>query len=160
VGYDGGAFFSHDGKRIVYRAHHPTEPQAIEDYRALLASGLVRPTQLDIWVMDADGGNKRKITDNGAANFAPFFHPSDQKIIFSSNVHDPTSRNFDLYLIDVDGSNLERITSYAEFDGFPMFSSDGKQLVFASNRGAAKQGDTNVFIADWVEGEAVKEENP
>jgi TolB protein len=150
-GYDGGAFFSPDGRQIVYRAQHPGDAPELAEYQALLRSGLVRPSRLEIWVMDADGGNKRMITDNGAANFAPFFHPSGRKIIFSSNVHDPTSRNFDLYLIGLDGNGLERVTSHPEFDGFPMFSPDGTKLVFASNRGGAQQGDTNVFLADWVE---------
>ena len=151
TGYDGGAFFSADGKQIIYRAHHPTDPKEIEDYRALLREGLVRPTQLELFVMDADGGKQRQITRLGAASFAPFFHPDGQRIIFSSNVGDPRGREFDLYMIRVDGSRLERITYEAGFDGFPMFSSDGKRLVFASNRNAAKPGDTNVFIADWVE---------
>jgi TolB protein len=151
VGYDGGAFFSPDGKRIVYRAHHPTEPEKVADYRRLLAQGLVRPSTLEIWVMDIDGRNKRQVTRNGAANFAPFFHPGGEKIIFSSNVHDPRGRDFDLYLVNVDGTGLERVTTFGEFDGFPMFSPDGKQLVFGSNRGARQRGETNVFIADWVE---------
>jgi Tol biopolymer transport system component len=99
--------------------------------------------------MNADGSNQRRLTSNGAANFAPFFHPDGSRILFSSNMHDPTGRNFDLYLINVDGSGLERVTQHAEFDGFPMFTRDGRKLVFASNRGSAKQGETNVFIADW-----------
>ncbi len=150
-GYDGGAFFSADGSKIVYRAYHPTDSAELADYRALLASARVRPIRLDIWVMDADGRNQRKVTNHPGASFAPFFHPSGDRIIFSSNLHDPDGRNFDLYMIGLDGSGLERITRHAEFDGFPMFSPDGRKLVFASNRGAAKQGDTNVFIADWVE---------
>ena len=150
-GYDGGAFFSPDGTRIVYRAHHPTEPEKVADYRRLLGAGLVRPSTLEIWVMDVDGGNKRQVTSNGAANFAPFFHPDGRRIIFSSNAHDPRGRDFDLYMVGIDGTGLERITTSPEFDGFPMFSPDGKQLVFGSNREAAQRGDTNVFIADWVE---------
>jgi Tol biopolymer transport system component len=151
VGYDGGAFFSADGSKIVYRAHHPKDPQQIEDFKQLLAQKLVRPTQLDIYVMDADGSNKRQVTNNGAANFAPFFHPNGRQIIFSSNVSNPRGRNFDLYLINIDGSGLEQVTTDPEFDGFPMFSPDGRTLVFASNRRGAKQGDTNIFLADWVE---------
>lgn len=151
TGYDGGAFYSADGSQIVYRAHHPTDPQEIEDYRALLQEGLIRPIQLELFVMDADGGNKRQITRNGAANFGPFFHPDGKRIIFSSNLADPRGRNFDLYLINADGSGLERITYDDNFDGFPMFTSDGKQLVFASNRNAQQQGDTNIFIADWAD---------
>ena len=150
-GYDGGAFFSADGSKIVYRAHHPKTDAERADYRALLRDNLVRPSTLEIWVMDADGGNKRRVTSNGAANFAPFFHPDGRRIIFSSNLHDPSGRNFDLYLVNADGTGLERVTTSGEFDGFPMFSPDGKKLVFASNRGAKVRGETNVFVADWVE---------
>jgi Tol biopolymer transport system component len=150
-GYDGGPFFSADGTKIVYRADHPTDPEALADYQALLAEDLVRPSALEIWVMDADGSNKVQLTDNGAANFAPFFHPSGDQIIFSSNLHDPDSRNFELYLINVDGTGLEQVTHFDGFDGFPMFTPDGKRLVFGSNRHNRTEGDTNVFIADWVE---------
>ncbi len=150
-GYDGGAFFSADGTKIVYRASRPKDEQELADYRRLLAQGLVRPGRLDIYVMDADGSNKRQVTDNGAANFAPFFHPNGQQIIFSSNMHDPRGRNFDLYLINIDGTGLERVTTHGDFDGFPMFNRAGTKLVFASNRGQAKPGETNVFISDWVE---------
>jgi Tol biopolymer transport system component len=101
--------------------------------------------------MDADGSNKRQVTDDVAADFAPFMHPDGRRIIFSSNRADPQGRNFDLYLVNLDGSGLEKVTAHGEFDGFPMFSPDGTRLVFASNRGAAKPGDTNIFIADWIE---------
>lgn len=153
LGYDGGAFFSPDGTKIVYRAHHPTEPAETEDYKSLLGQGLLRPTKLEIWLMDADGGNKRPVTSNGKANFAPFWHPDGKRIIFSSNMaaEDPRSRNFDLYLINEDGTGLERVTFSPEFDGFPMFSRDGRKLVFASNRASRQRGETNVFLADWAE---------
>lgn len=150
-GYDGGAFFSPDGSRIVYRAHHPTEQEDLADYRALLADGLVRPSVMEIFVMDADGSDKRQVTDNGAANFAPFFHPDGERIIFSSNLHAPGTRHFDLYLIRVDGSGLERVTYQEGFDGFPMFDGEGRRLVFASEREALRSGDINVFVAEWKE---------
>ncbi|MDZ7362817.1 MAG: hypothetical protein ONB46_19135 [candidate division KSB1 bacterium] len=150
-GYDGGPFFSPDGKQIVYRGHHPQTPEALKVYRDLLKENLIRPSQLDIFVMNADGSNPRQITNNGAANFAPFFHPSGKKIIFASNLADPKRRNFDLFLINVDGTKQERVTFFDDFDGFPMFSPDGKKLVFCSNRNAAAPRQTNVFIADWVE---------
>jgi TolB protein len=151
LGYDGGPFWSYDSKQIVYRAHHPQHPKDQEDYKNLLKLNLIRPSTLEIWVMNADGSNKRQVTRNGKANFAPFFFPDGKRIIFSSNMDDPKGRNFDLYKINVDGSGLERITDNDTFDGFPMFSPDGKKLVFASNRNAATRGDTNIFIADWVE---------
>ena len=150
VGYDGGAFYSADSKMIVYRASRPGSPEAEARYKQLLAEGLIEPRALEIWVMNADGTGKRQVTRNGAANFAPFFHPDGKRIIFSSNMDDPKGRNFDLYVINVDGTGLERVTFNGTFDGFPMFTSDGRRLVFASNRNAAKQGDTNLFIAEWV----------
>jgi Tol biopolymer transport system component len=151
IGYDGGPFWSYDGKQIVYRAYHPQTEQEKADYLSLLKDDLIRPTKLDIFVMNADGSGKRRVTNNGKANFAPFFFPNGKRIIFSSNMDDARGRNFDLYAINVDGTGLERITFNETFDGFPMFSPNGKKLVFASNRNAAQSGDTNVFIADWVD---------
>jgi TolB protein len=151
LGYDGGPFWSYDGKQIVYRAYHPQTEKEKSDYLGLLKQNLIRPTTLEIWVMNADGSNKRQVTHNGKANFGPYFFPDGRRIVFASNMDDPRGRNFDLYKIDVDGTGLERITYNDTFDGFPMFSPDGRKLVFASNRNAAKPGDTNVFIADWVD---------
>lgn len=151
LGYDGGPFWSYDGKQIVYRAHHPKTDQQKTDYTDLLKQNLIRPTTLEIWVMNADGSNKRQVTSNGKANFGPYFFPDGKRIVFASNMDDPRGRNFDLYQINVDGTGLKRITFNETFDGFPMFSPDGKKLVFASNRNAKAQGETNVFIADWVE---------
>src|SRR5215212_736279 len=151
LGYDGGPFWSYDGKQIVYRAHHPRTDQLKTDYTDILKQNLIRPTTLEIWMMNADGSNKRQVTSNGKANFGPYFFPDGKRIIFASNMDDPRGRNFDLYTINVDGTGLERITFNETFDGFPMFSPDGKKIVFASNRNAQKPGDTNVFIADWVE---------
>ncbi|HEX4948330.1 MAG TPA: hypothetical protein VFZ34_16770 [Blastocatellia bacterium] len=149
LGYDGGPFWSADGKQIVYRAFHPADEKEKADYVSLLKENLIRPTKLDIWVMNADGSNKRRVTNINKASFAPYFFPDGKRIIFSSNMDDPRGRNFELYAVNVDGSNLERITYNDQFDGFPMFSPDGKKIVFCSNRNAAKQGDTNIFIADW-----------
>jgi Tol biopolymer transport system component len=151
VGYDGGAFFSLDGQKIVYRANHPDTDAELQDYKALLADDLVRPSVMDLWVMDRDGSNKRKILSNGAANFAPYFHPDGERIIFASNMDDDGGRNFDLYMINVDGTGLERITFAPSFDAFPMFSHDGTKLIFASNRFGEEEGETNVFIAEWAD---------
>jgi TolB protein len=151
LGYDGGPFWSYDGKQIVYRAYHPQTEAEKADYIALLKQNLIRPTTLEIMVMDADGSNKRQVTHLNKASFAPFFFPDGKRIIFSSNVADSKGRDFDLYVINVDGTGFERITYNDTFDGFPMFSPDGKKLVFASNRNAKVRGETNIFIADWIE---------
>ncbi len=153
VGYDGGAFYSPDSKQIVYRGSHPQTPEELKRYKDLLSQHLIVPTVFEIWTMNADGSNKHQVTKLNGASFAPFFTPDGKRIIFCTNYFatDKSKRNFDLAVINVDGTGLERITYNESFDGFPMFSPDGKKLVFASNRNAAKQGDTNVFIADWVE---------
>ena len=150
VGYDGGPFFSSDSEWIIYRAYHPTSEKDIADYRDLLKQGLIRPTTLEIMMMKADGSGKRQITHNGKANFAPYFFPDGKRVIFASNMDDPKGRNFDLYAINTDGTGQERITFNETFDGFPMFTPDGKKLVFASNRHGKAQGETNIFIAEWV----------
>jgi TolB protein len=151
VGYDGGAFFSPDGSKIVWRAGYPATAADSADYLSLLGQRLVRPSRVELWIADADGSNPRQVTQLGGAIFAPFFHPDGRRIIFSSNYENPRSRNFDLYLIQVDGSGLRKITSHPDFDGFPVFSPDGRKLVWASNRNPKMEGETNLFIADWVE---------
>ena len=148
AGYDGGAFFSLDGEWIVWRASRPTG-EALQDYRSLLTDGLIRPGKLELFIMKLSERKPIQITDNGAANFGPYWHPDGEHIIFSSNMDDPNGRNFDLYLVNVNTRKTERITSYEGFDGFPMFSHDGKTLVFASNRFGKVEGETNVFIAEW-----------
>ena len=149
LGYDGGAFFNPTATKIVWRVYHPKTDKEIADYKALLLENSIRPMALQIWTMNSDGTNKKQVTDNNAANFGPYFFPNGNRIIFSSNLHDPKGRDFDLYAINVNGSGLERVTYFNGFDGFPMFSPDGKHLVFASNRNQARRGDTNLFIAEW-----------
>ena len=150
AGYDGGGFFSYDGKSIVWRASRPAG-QELEEYQALLKENLIRPGKLEIYMMNLKDRQPIKLTDNGAANFGPYFHPNGRKIIFSSNLSDPKGRNFDLYLVDVSSIEIERITYNETFDAFPMFSHDGQKLVFASNRDNKEKGETNIFIADWVD---------
>ena len=150
-GYDGGAFISLDGTQIVFRASRPKTDQDMADYEDLVKNGLVRPTALEINVMNADGSNIRQVTNFGKASFAPFFHPDGKRIIFSSNLNSEKGRNFDLFMINVDGTGLEQITYNETFDGFPMFTKDGKHLIFASNRFNKQPGETNIFVAEWVE---------
>jgi TolB protein len=150
-GPDGGPWFSPDGSQIVFRGRAIADPKELSDYRALLNDELWRPTTLEIFVMNRDGSNLRQVTRLGGANFAPAWHPDGKRIIFGSNIRDPKGRDFDLFMVNLDGSGLEQITFSNTFDGFPMFSPDGRKLIFGSNRNAKSEGETNVFVADWVE---------
>lgn len=153
LGYDGGPWWSPDDRHICYRAYHPVTEAEKADYRALLARHLIRPTTLDLFVMNADGSGVRKLTNDRAANianFAPSWTPDGKALVFASNRDDPQRRKFDIYKIDLDGTGLERITYGGQFDSFPMFSPDGKHFVWASNRNGSAPHETNIFIADWV----------
>lgn len=149
LGYDGGAFFSPDSKQLIFRASRPKTEAEIAEYKSLLAEGLVQPTHMELYICNADGSALRKISDLPNASWAPFFHPSGKKIIFSSNHASTRGLPFNLYMIDVDGKNLQQITFDTMFDAFPMFSPDGKKIIFSSNRNNKGGRDTNLFIADW-----------
>mgnify|MGYP000947955617 CR=1 FL=1 len=151
-GYDGGAFFNADCTKIVWRASRPRPGKELDDFKLLLSQNLVRPSKLELYVANADGSDATQLTYLDAASFAPFWHPSQKRILFSSNYGDPKGREFDIFAIDVNGTNLERVTHAAGFDGFPMFSPDGTTLAFSSNRATAQgKHDTNVFLARWVD---------
>lgn len=149
LGYDGGAFFSPDGSKLVFRASRFETEAEKENYKALLAKGQVQPTNMEIFVCNVDGSDLRQITDLGKANWAPYFHPSGEKILFSTNHHTQSGRQFNIFSINLDGTGLQQITFDETFDAFPMFSYDGKHLVFSSNRFNGGNRDTNVFIAEW-----------
>jgi TolB protein len=156
IGYDGGAVWSPDGTKIAWRAQHPEDEAGKASFKALLAKGFVRPSVLDLWVMDADGSNPRRVLSNGKANFGPWFTPDGKRLLFSSNMDDPKGRSFDLYLVGLDGTGLERVTFFStedrdDFDGFPMISPDGKRLLWCSNRHHDKPHETNVFVASWLD---------
>ena len=148
-GYDGGAFFSRDCSKIVWRASRP-KGKDLADYQSLLKENLIRPGELELFIANADGSEQRQITHIGGANFAPFFFNNGKRIIFSSNHHDPGGREFDLFAVNIDGTNLDQVTFKKGVDGFPMFSPDGKWLAFASNRNQAQSGDTDVYITQWI----------
>ncbi|MCS7313935.1 MAG: hypothetical protein RMI94_11090 [Bryobacterales bacterium] len=149
LGYDGGAVFSRDGSKLVWRAHYPREETAVAQYKELLARNLVAPSRVEIFLADGDGRNPRQVTNFGCASFAPTFTPDGKHIVFASNHHDCDSRNFELYMMNLDGSGLQRLTNLGGFVSFPEFSPDGKYLVFASDYKAKSRYEFNIFVAEW-----------
>src|SRR5690606_29836510 len=151
LGYDGGAWFSPDGKKIVWRASRPKTETEKKEYTDLLNQGLVMPTNMEVFVANADGSDVKQITNLGQANWAPNFTPDGKHIIFASNHEYPKGFPFNMYLINLDGSGLHKVSRDHGFDAFPMFSPDGKKLIFSSNRNNGGTHSTNVFICDWVD---------
>lgn len=150
-GYDGGAFFSHDGKKIVWRATAPGNEKTMARYKELLKENLTEPMRMELFIADSDGKNIRQLTDFGCASFAPSFTPDDKRIIFASNKHNCDGRKFELFMMNVDGSGLKQITNFGGFVSFPEFSPDGKKLVFSSDYGAKSRYEFDIFVADWVD---------
>ncbi|HMP93610.1 MAG TPA: hypothetical protein PKD90_12095, partial [Phnomibacter sp.] len=151
LGYDGGAWFSPDGKQLIWRASRPQTADEVTEYKSLLAQNLVAPTNMEVWVANADGTNARQITKLGQANWAPAFMPDGKRILFASNHEYRRGFPFNMYTLNADGTGLTKISRDQGFDAFPMFSYDGRKLVFCSNRNNGGTRDTNIFIADWVE---------
>lgn len=149
LGYDGGAFFSPDGTKLIFRASRPKTDKEKKEYKELLEKGLVEPSEMELFICNADGSDMRQLTFLGNANWSPFFHPSGKKILFSSNFESKLGFPFNLYMIDIEGKNLKRITHSNTFEAFPVFSNDGKHLIFSSNRNNGGTRDTNLFIAEW-----------
>jgi Tol biopolymer transport system component len=127
-GYDGGPFFSPDGKRIIWRRFD--------------ASGLIA----NVFTMNPDGTDVRQITDFGAMSWAPYIHPSGQYILFASNKLG--FENFEVYMVDIDGKKEPVRITYADgFDGLPVPSPDGRQLAWTSTRAGGSEG--QIFLAQW-----------
>jgi Tol biopolymer transport system component len=127
-GYDGGPFFSPDGKRIIWRRFDTT--------------GLIA----NVFTMNPDGSDLRQITDFGAMSWAPYIHPSGQYILFASNKLG--FENFEVYLVDIDGKKEPVRVTYADgFDGLPVPSPDGRQVAWTSTRAGGSEG--QIFLGQW-----------
>lgn len=150
LGYDGGAFFSPDGNKLLWRASRPKTPEAVKEYKDLLAINQVQPTNMELFIANADGSDAKQITNLGQANWAPYWHPDGKHVVFASNHKSERGFPFTLFMIDTDGNGLEQLTETDMFDAFPVFSKDGKYLMFSSNRGGVNR-ETNLFMAKWKE---------
>ena len=155
-GYDGGAFYSPDGTKIVWRGWYPKNEKEIIQWKNNIKKNYIESVPLDIFIADRDGKNKIQLTNNGATNWSPSWHPSGEYIVFSSNKDDWLDEfdsygpNFELYLMQISTGKLTRLTYNSTFDSFPVFSKDGSKIVYSSNRNAENPRQTNIFISDFI----------
>lgn len=127
-GYDGGPFFSPDGKKVIWRRFTSDGHQA------------------DVFTMNLDGTDLRQITSFESMSWAPYFHPSGEYIAFASNKYG--YGNFEVFIVDKLGEKEPvRVTNTDGFDGLPVFSPDGDKLVWTSGR--TSNGKAQLFMADW-----------
>jgi Tol biopolymer transport system component len=127
AGYDGGPFFSADGKKITWRRFTPDGSKA------------------EIYTMNIDGTDQKQITQLGSMSWAPFFHPSGDYIIFGTAVLG--FANFELFIVDSAGLQKPvRVTFSEGFDGLASFSPDGKTLTWSHRN---EKGESQIYLADW-----------
>jgi Tol biopolymer transport system component len=126
-GYDGGPFFSADGKKITWRRFSPDGHKA------------------EIFTMNIDGSEQTQVTNLESMSWAPFFHPSGDYIVFTTNIHGYD--NFELYIVDSLGKQKPvRVTDEAGFDGLPVFTPDGDQLSWTRRD---QKGFSQIYLASW-----------
>jgi len=156
-GYDGGAFYSPNGKQIVWRAWYPSTEEEKNKWSNNLEKRYIEAVPLDIYIANSDGSDKIRLTENGATNWSPSWHPDGKHIIFSSNMDDwrddynAFGSNFELYLINIQSRKISRLTDNKTFDSFPVFTKNGRHIIFSSNRDAQNPRNTNIFIADVLD---------
>lgn len=126
-GYDGGPFFSADGKKITWRRFAPNGSTA------------------EIFTMNVDGSDQKQVTRLKSMSWAPYFHPSGDYIIFGSSVLGYS--NFELFIVDTEGkSEPVRVTFDEGFDGLPVFTPDGNQLSWTHRN---EKGESQIMMSTW-----------
>jgi Tol biopolymer transport system component len=130
--YNGGPFFSPDGKRVVFRSDRK------------------EPERLQLFVINADGTGERPLTDRPTwVCWGPFWHPEGRHIIYAGADHGVAGRpNYDLYWMDVDTGKDLRITYAPGADVLPVFNKDGTKLMWTSTRDG--RSPSQLYMADFV----------
>lgn len=103
--------------------------------------------EADVWVMRADGSERRNLSESVSANEGVAgFSPDGQRLVFRSS----RSGNFDLFSMDRGGSGLEQLTDDEARDNFPVFSPDGDAVAFSSDRDGAVDRFGNLTFDNYI----------
>ena len=113
--------WSPDGERIVFSTSREGH---VEDKFGITE---------EIYVMDADGGNQRRLTDNRNNDWEPVWSPDGKRIAFAADRKGDHVK-FDIYVMDADGGNPQKLTHNRGWDSSPSWSPDSKRITFSSDR--------------------------
>lgn len=143
-GYDGGPFFSPDGKRLCYRSDRRGDDR-LQIFVADLA-------------FDADGAPslaaEHQLTDNDAVNWAPYWHPSGKYVVFASSLLG--HHNYEVFAVEADTTRSpaqltpKRITHAAGADVLPVFNREGNLMMWTAQRGAMAAGEQKPSSQIWI----------
>ena len=123
--------WSPDGAHIVFRARRKGHVVHNLD------------TTSEVYVMDADGRNEQRLTENRNNELAPVWSPDGSRIAFMSDRKGNTA-NFDIYMMDADGGNQQKLTNNRAWDGSPSWSPNGERIAFVSRR----DGNSEIYVMD------------
>jgi Tol biopolymer transport system component len=157
-GYDGGARFSPDGTKLTWHAERFAEG-GLGALREQLARGSLEPASLTVMLSGSEGQRPRAVSRDGTYSFQPTFLADSARLLYTSDRDSPAAgRDFELYLTDPDGPvtatggpRVERVSFSAGYDGEGAFSPDGRYLAFVSSRRAEHAGETDVFVARFLD---------
>lgn len=128
--YNGGPFFSPDGKRVIFRSDRKEKDR------------------LQIYVINSDGTGERCLTEKPTwVCWGPYWHPDGKHVIYAAADHGTAGRpNYDLYWLNVDTGRETRITHAPATDILPVFNAEGSKLMWTSTR----DGSSQLFLADFT----------
>jgi TolB protein len=129
---DDDSDWSPDGQKIVFTSHPVTDDRQ-------------RSNQAELYLMNPDGTDLQRLTDNNEEERAPAWSADGSRIVFMCRIGGGTA-DFEICVMNADGQGLVQLTDNAVFDGTPTFSPDGQQILFHRNVGASGSASQELFI--------------